>query len=47
MNWGNNAGGAHGLTWTHTDKVNPKLVAFLMERYVTTNETLQFPERFL
>ncbi len=29
MNWGNNAGGPHGLTWAHADKVNPELVAFL------------------
>lgn len=47
MNRGNNAGGPHGLTWTHADKMNSELVAFLRLRYVTTNETLQSPERFL
>ena len=29
MNRGNNAGGPHGLTWTHADKVHPELVTFL------------------
>lgn len=47
MNKGNNAAGPNGLAWAHPDKVNRELVAFVRWRCMTTNETLQSPERFL